>query len=378
MAKYSPKTKKYVQQALRKYERGELQSGRTGRRVMSRRQAIAVGLSEARKKGAKARQPRRQQEKLAGKKTETLRHYSSHTVKISHPEKIFFPDSGITKGDLINYYEQIAETMLPHVRDRVVAMHRFPDGIKGEAFYQKEVPDYFPDWIERTNVKKEKGSIEQLMINNIETLIYLANQACITPHIWLSRVDRLNDPDRMIFDLDPSDGTFGPIRDGAKLLRDVLEEVGLRSFVMTTGSRGLHVVAPLDREADFDTVRNFARQVAEWVASQQPKQLTTEQRKEKRGKRVFVDYLRNSYGQHGVAPYAVRANPGAPVATPLGWDELGKRGLHPRKYTLRNLSQRLVNRDDPWKEIKKQPGSVIKAERKFRALIGAEERKDER
>ncbi|MGH8546389.1 MAG: DNA polymerase domain-containing protein, partial [Gammaproteobacteria bacterium] len=188
-----------------------------------------------------------------------VRSYGSHTVKISKSDKVFFPDSGITKGDLVDYYEQIAETMLPHVRERVVAMHRFPDGIRGEAFYQKEVPDYFPDWIDRIQVKKTGGSIEQLMINNIETLIYLANQACITPHIWLARADRLNHPDRVIFDLDPSDGAFRPLRDGAKALRQILEEIGLKAFVMTTGSRGLHVVAPLDRETDFDTVRGFAR-----------------------------------------------------------------------------------------------------------------------
>jgi bifunctional non-homologous end joining protein LigD len=367
MAKYSPKTRK----------RGELRSGRTGKKITGRRQAIAVGLAEAGKKGTKAPQRRRRQKKLE-RKIETLRRYGSHTVKISRPEKVFFPDSGITKGDLIDYYEQIGKTMLPHVRERVVAMHRFPDGITGEAFYQKEVPGYFPDWIERIKVKKEGGSLEQLMINNVETLIYLANQACITPHIWLARTDRLDYPDRMIFDLDPSDGAFGPIRDGAHLMRDILEKVGLKPFVMTTGSRGLHIVAPLDRKVDFDTVRNLARQIAEWVASQQPERFTTEQRKEKRGKRVFVDYLRNAYGQHGVAPYAVRAKPGAPVATPLDWDELGKRGLHARKHTLRNLSSRLANRGDPWKEIKNHAGSVTRAEREFTVLTGAQERKDER
>lgn len=302
-----------------------------------------------------------------------MRRYGSRTVKISNPDKVFFPDAGITKGDLIDYYEEIAETMLPHVRERVVAMHRFPNGIRGEAFYQKEVPDYFPDWIERTTVKKEKGSIEQLMINNTETLVYLANQACITPHTWLARVDRLNYPDRMVFDLDPPDGAFQAVREGAKALRELLEEVGLKTFVMTTGSRGLHVVAPLDRKADFDVVHSFARQVAEWLASRHPKRFTIEQRKQKRRKRVFVDYLRNSYGQHGVAPYAVRAKPGAPVATPLDWDELGKRGLHSRKYTLRNVGRRLTDRGDPWEAIKKHAGSVTKAEPKLTALIGAEE-----
>jgi bifunctional non-homologous end joining protein LigD len=307
-------------------------------------------------------------------KTEMVRRYGSHTVKVSNPDKVFFP-GGITKGDLIDYYEEIAETMLPHVRERVVAMERFPDGINGEAFYQKKVPHYFPDWIETIKVKKEGGSIEQVMINNVETLIYLANQACITPHIWLARADRLNYPDRMIFDLDPSDEAFGSVRDGARLLRDVLEEVGLESFVMTTGSKGLHVVAPLDRKADFDTVRSFARQLAEWLASRHSNRFTTEQRKEKRRRRVFVDYLRNSYGQHGVAPYAVRAKPEAPVATPLNWDELDKRGLHSRKYTLRNLSQRLADRDDPWKEIKKHAGSVTRAEQEFSALTRAEEAK---
>jgi bifunctional non-homologous end joining protein LigD len=369
MAKYSRKTKKYVQQALGKGERG-LQSGRTSKKATSRGQVVAVGLSKAQKKRTKRSQRRRGPKKLE-RGTEALRRYGSHTVKISHPEKVLFPESGITKGDLIDYYERIADIMLPHVRDRVVAMHRFPDGIAGEAFYQKEVPDYFPDWIDRINVKKEGGSLEQLMINNPETLVYLANQACITPHIWPALADRLHYPDRVIFDFDPSNGAFGHIREGAKLVRDLLESVGLKAFVMTTGSRGLHIVAPLDRKADFDTVRNFARQVAEWTVSRQPERFTIEQRKEKRGERVFVDYLRNSYAQHGVAPYAVRAKPGAPVATPLDWDELGKRGLHPRKYTLRNLFKRLADRDDPWKEIKRYPGSVTRAEHEFAALTGA-------
>lgn len=293
-----------------------------------------------------------------------------HTIEVNRSEKVLFPEEGITKGDLIDYYERVADTMLPHMRDRPLTMQRFPDGIEDQGFYQKEAPDYFPDWIRRTviHVEEDEEDQEQIVCDDKATLVYLANQACITPHIWLSRADKLHHPDKLIFDFDPADDEFGPIRWAAKALRDLLDEVGLPAFVMTTGSRGLHVVTPLDRGDDFDTVRAFARNVADLLAKRHADRLTTAQRKQKRERRLFVDYLRNSYAQNSVAPYAVRALTGAPVACPLDWDELGDPGMHARRYTMENIFRRLGQKEDPWQGMMRRARSLDEPREKLSEL----------
>jgi bifunctional non-homologous end joining protein LigD len=275
-----------------------------------------------------------------------------YIVETSNEDKVFFSQSEITKGDLIQYYRDVAPVMLPHVQGRPVTMHRFPEGIQEEGFYHKEIPDYFPEWVDRVTVRKKEGGInEQVVCNNAATLVYLANQACITLHTWLSRADRLNFPDKLVFDLDPPDEDFEPVRAAAFPLKERLETLGLQPFVMTTGSRGVHVVTPLDGSQDFDTVRAFAENLADSLAKEDPRHLTTEQRKNKRGTRVFVDVLRNSYAQTSVAPYAVRAKPGAPIATPLEWDEMEDASTTSQKYNLRNIFQKMDQKDDPWKSI---------------------------
>lgn len=271
------------------------------------------------------------------------------TVELSHVDKVLFPEDGLTKGDLIEYYRKVSDAMLPHLRGRAVSMHRFPDGLDGDDFYQKETPDHFPDWIRTERVAKEGGTVRHVVCDDAATLVYLANQACITPHVWLSRVDRLRHPDRMVFDLDPSDGTVAEVRRAARRVREALEELELVPYLMTTGSRGFHVWVPLPRREDFDHVRAFAHDLARVLAARHPERLTVEHRKERRGERVFLDYLRNGYAQTAVPPYAVRARPGAPVATPLEWDELG--GMEPRRYTVRNVLKRLAQKQDPWRMI---------------------------
>jgi bifunctional non-homologous end joining protein LigD len=273
-------------------------------------------------------------------------------MRISHPDKILFPDIRLTKADLGRYYSGISGVMLAHLKDRPVSMERFPDGIMGESFYQKEVPDYFPDWIDRISIDLKQGeSRTQLVCNSKATLVYLADQACITPHVWLSKANKLDFPDRMIFDLDPPDNDFEIVRKAAKLFHETLVEIGLPSFVMTTGSRGLHVVVPLDCSRRFDRVHSLAKKIADYVAQESPQLLTTEIRKDKRKDRLFVDYLRNSYGQTTVAPYAVRAKPGAPVATPIDWKELSDRRLHSKSYNVGNIFRRLGQKPDPWKTL---------------------------
>jgi bifunctional non-homologous end joining protein LigD len=294
---------------------------------------------------------------------------AGRTIEVSRPDKVLFPDDGISKRDLVEYYMRVAGVMLPHVRDRPVAMKRFPEGIRGHVFFQKQVPDHFPDWIPRTKVRTEqKGTQEHAVIGDAATLAYLADQACIEPHAWLSRADRLDHPDQMVFDLDPSTEDLGPVRNCARIIRDALEEVGLTPYLKTSGSKGFHVAVPLDRAADFDTVRAFARGVAEVVAAGDPELFTTEQRKGKRKGRVYIDVMRNAYLQTTIPPYAVRALPGAPVATPLEWNELGR--VEPQTFTMANLFRRLAQRDDPWQGIGRRAHSIGDSEDLLAKLRG--------
>jgi bifunctional non-homologous end joining protein LigD len=278
----------------------------------------------------------------------TERRVGRRTVTVTHPDKVMFPDDGITKAELVDYYVEVAAVMIPHIRDRPLTQQRFPDGIDGGTFWHKQIPGYFPSWVPRVGVRTEKGPQEQILCNEAATLAYLANQNCITPHVWLSRADRLHQPDQIIVDLDPPGDDFEPVRQGALLTKAILEDIGLVPFVKTTGSKGLHVAAPLRRGTDFEDVREFSRALAGVLAARDER-LTTEVRKDKRRGRVFVDVGRNAYGQTAVPPYAVRARPGAPVATPLDWEEVRDRRLSPRRYTLRNLGRRLSRDGDPWK-----------------------------
>src|SRR5262252_2412225 len=276
---------------------------------------------------------------MTGEKRKTGR----KTIELSNAGKVLFPGEEITKRDLARYYRGVAGQMLPLLRDRPVSMTRFPDGITVPGIVQKNVPAYFPDWITRARVWKEGGSLQQMICDKPATLVYLAGQACIELHAFLSRLDRIRDPDQLIFDLDPPDDhRFDDVRVCALRLRDLLsDELGLPAFVKTTGGKGLHVHVPLNPADDFDAVRKFARQVAEVLATRNPDLVTTEQRKDKRGPRIYADIMRNAYAQLAVAPYSVRARPGAPVATPLSWDEVADKNLSPHQFTLRTLPDRI-------------------------------------
>ncbi|WP_330454920.1 MULTISPECIES: non-homologous end-joining DNA ligase [unclassified Streptomyces] len=266
--------------------------------------------------------------------------------EISRPEKVLFPDDGITKAGLADYYRTVARRMLPHLRDRPLMLERLPDGIDGHGFMQKDVPDYFPDWVHHVELPKEDGTVTYPIADDTATLVYLAGQACVTPHRFLSRADRPHHPDRMVFDLDPPGDDFAPVREAALGLHGLLDELELPSLVMTTGSRGLHVVVALDRRDDFDGVRAFARAVADALVAREPDRFTTEARKKARGDRLYLDVQRNAYAQTAVAPYAVRARPGAPVAAPLAWEDVDDPDLDARRWTLRDADA-LLDRD-PW------------------------------
>jgi bifunctional non-homologous end joining protein LigD len=290
--------------------------------------------------------------------------------KISKPGKVLFPDDGITKGDLAGYYAGVARVMLPLVRGRPIMMQRFPDGIDREPIIQQRAPDYFPPWIKRAKTKKRMGgSVTHAVIDNTDTLAFLVDQACITPHVWLARADDLERPDQMIFDLDPPAGRFKLACEAARAVHEVLGEVGLPAFVKTTGGKGLHVQVPLKRHSSFDEVRAFAREIAALIASRNPRRFTTEQRKPKRKGRVYLDVMRNAYGQTAVAPYAVRARKGAPVATPLAWEELEDRRLAPDQFTVKTVPRRLERRPDPWRANTRAARALGPARRRFAMLL---------
>jgi bifunctional non-homologous end joining protein LigD len=291
-------------------------------------------------------------------------------IPVSNPDKLLFPDDGITKAEVVDYYRRIAGWALPFLRDRPVTMERFPDGIGGQRLVQKSAPAYFPAWIPRAEVRKAGGTVEHPLCPDAATLAYLASQACVTPHVWLSRVDRPDHPDQLIFDLDPPGDGFPDARAAALWLRALLDELGLPSLVKTTGGKGLHVVVPLDRRADFDTVRRFARDAAEVLAARHPDRLTVEQRKDKRHGRLYLDSMRNAYAQTAAPPYVLRARPGAPVATPLAWGEVEDASLHPDRFTIRTIFDRLDGDDDPWRGARRGR-SLSRARARLDALLAA-------
>jgi len=285
-----------------------------------------------------------------------------YLIKTSNEDKILFPKDNITKGDLINYYREIGPIMVPYTKDRPISMVRYPDGIKGEGWYQKDAGTYFPDWIKIYPVKKKDGTVTNyVLINNTATLVYLANQAVIAQHIWLSRTSKIDYPDRMIFDFDPSGKDFSMVQRGALICKDLLDQLELPSFVMTTGSRGLHVVVPLKRLHTFEWVKTFAYDLATLMVEYHPDLFTLEMRKVNRKKLIFIDTLRNAFGQTGVAPYSVRPKPGAPIATPITWKEVKSPTLKPNKWNINNIFSRIEKVGDLWKGMDKHAVSLKKA-----------------
>ena len=279
-------------------------------------------------------------------------------VPITHPEKVLFPD-GITKADLAAYYRDVAATMLAHVRDRPISMQRFNAGIERGGFFQKDLPRGAPDWIRTVEVPKRGGTVRHVLANETATLLWLANQNCITPHVFTARADRLDRPDRIVWDLDPSgEDEFPLVRRTALALGALLRDAGCEPFAMVTGSRGIHVVVAIRRRYGFDAVRDAALAVAEALAERRPGELTTAFRKEKRQGRLFLDVNRNGRAQTAVPPYAPRPRRGAPVATPLRWDELEDGALRPDGWTLRTVLGRLERDGDPWADIARSAGGL--------------------
>lgn len=272
-------------------------------------------------------------------------------VEITHPDKLLFPDDGITKADLAGYYRAIAPVMLPHIVGRPVTLERFNRGITGPAIYQKNVVKGFPAWLERVEVPKKDGTIHHVVVRDVNGLLWLANQNSITPHVWVSRVPKIMKPDVAIFDLDPSVDDDDKLRAAALLLRDALDQLGLRSWVKTSGSKGLHIAVPLDARSSYGAVARFAHGVGELVTQRHPHLFTREFYKKDRGDRVLVDTGRNDYSATFAAAYAVRPKPGAPVSAPCTWDEIESGNVGPRSFTLKNLPARVERLGDLWADL---------------------------
>jgi bifunctional non-homologous end joining protein LigD len=301
-------------------------------------------------------------------KAETL-HVEDHDIKVSKPDKELFPDDDVSKSDMIDHYRAVADVMLPHLKGRPLTMRRFPDGIEGDGFFQKHASEYFPDWVRVVEVpQREEGTVNHVVCEDEATLAYLANQAAVEFHVWLSTLEDLEHPDRLVIDIDPpKDAPVETLRSVARSVRDLYTEVGLTPYTQATGGRGFHVAAPLDRSTDFDAVRDFAERLADRLASQEPDLLTTEQRKNKRGDRIFLDVNRNAYGQTFVAPYSLRARPGAGVATPLDWSELGR--ATPGGSTIATIRRRLAQKKaDPWADMDAHAGSAGEAAERLEGL----------
>ncbi|KAA5838242.1 non-homologous end-joining DNA ligase [Saccharopolyspora hirsuta] len=272
--------------------------------------------------------------------------------EVSNPDKVLYPDAGYRKQDVLDYYRSVADAMVPHTRGKPVTLRRFPDGIDDGGFFQKEASDHFPDWVRVVSVPQrgERGVVHHAVVDDAATLLYLAGQACLEFHIALSTVDDLERPVLVVLDLDPPDGVgLTELREVTRRMCERFRDAGLQPHVQATGGRGFHVAAPLRAERGFDEVRAELRELAGEAVRDEPRRLTVEQRKDKRGDRIFLDTNRNAYGQTMIAPYSLRARPGAPAATPLDLDELGR--ARPQSHGLANMARRLAQKDDPWADL---------------------------
>lgn len=246
-------------------------------------------------------------------------------IEITHPDKIIFPQAKLTKEDVARFYDKISDFLLPHLKDRPLTLHRFPEGIGSEGFYQKNIPDYFPDFIPRIEVSTQTGMNIQTYCNSKKELLYLVNQNTISFHPWLSKKDHPEKPDKVVFDLDPSENDFEEVKKAAKIIRQfLLQEKEIDPKLMTTGKNGLHVWWSITPDRTFDEQREDIKEMALTLEKNHPEIFTTELKKSKRGKKIFIDYLRNAYAQTSVAPFSLRAHESAGVATPLEWDELNR------------------------------------------------------
>lgn len=289
---------------------------------------------------------------------------------ITHPEKVLFPADGITKGELASYYELVAPHLVPQISGRPITMERFPSGIGGKGFMQKNLSSGFPEWLKRVEVPKKGGVVNYPLVKTAQDLLWLANQNCITLHAWTSRVPDLMFPDICVFDLDPSEDQPDVLRVAALAVRDLLAELGLASWVKTSGSKGFHIVVPLDGKTDFEGVVSFTHAIALLLVQRDPTNLTLEFLKADRGKRIYVDIGRNIPGATVAVPYTVRPKRGAPVSAPCTWEEVERGTVDPQSFTLRTMAERLDRVGDLWADMQANGQSLADPMRQVELLGG--------
>lgn len=294
---------------------------------------------------------------------------AGRTVRITHPERVLFPDDGFTKADLAAYHHSVADVLVRHLVDRPLMLQRFPEGIGGDGFYQKSAGRGVAAWIPTFEVPKEGGTVVHPLVGDEAALLALTNLSTVSFHRWPSRIDDLDHPDLLVVDLDPSTDDFEAVRQAARQTRRVLEELDLAPYVQVTGSRGLHVVAPLDRSADTEAVAAFARDVARLLSLRHPDKLTAEFHKVERRDRLYVDTARNGYAQTVVAPYSVRPRRGAPVATPITWEELDDAALRADTWTIETVPGRVADVGDPWADLGRHARSLTSRRAGLNALL---------
>jgi bifunctional non-homologous end joining protein LigD len=288
---------------------------------------------------------------------------------ITHPEKVLFPDDGITKGDLAAYYDAMAPVMVPHLRGRPITMERYPAGIGAKGFWQKDVSKGFPPWLQRVEVPKKDGVVHYPVVTDTRALLWITNQNTITQHVWTSRTPRLDYPDLCVFDLDPSQDDAGAVRAAAIGLRDLLEELALPSWIKTSGSKGFHIVVPIDGKTHIEPVAHFANAVGALLVSLAADRLTQEFSKADRQGRIYVDTGRNGFSATFAAAYTVRAKRGAPVSAPCTWEEVERGAVHPGTFTLRNMPERIASVGDLWADMRRRARSLKRPMEKLRRLM---------
>jgi bifunctional non-homologous end joining protein LigD len=296
---------------------------------------------------------------VAKKATQSIE-LDGHTISLSSADRVVFPDSGITKGEIVEYYQDIAAVMVPELRGRALSMERFTKGIEGGGFFQKHWQKHYPVWIDSVTFGG-KTVVKYPICDTQAALVYFANQGAIALHVITSRKQTLHNPDLVVFDLDPPEDGFELVRKTARILHDVLDELGLAAFVKTTGSKGLHVIAPLDDKATFEEVHTLCHELSAHLVARHPDLITTEFYKAKRAGRLYFDTARNALGSTFVAAYSLRGKPGAPVSAPIEWKELDDKKLRSDGFTLKNMRQRLDKQGDLWRDLRKYPGSAAKA-----------------
>ena len=280
---------------------------------------------------------------------------------ITHPEKVLFPEDGITKGDLAAYYEAISPLMLPYLRGRPITMERYPSGIDAKGFFQKNVAKGFPEWLERVEVPKKGGTVQHPLVADVRSLLWLANQNCITPHAWPSRVPDLRHPDLCVFDLDPTQEDADALRAAALAVRDLLLELKLQSWVKTSGSKGFHIFVPLEPGTSFRDTARFSDRAGAVLVKRHPDLLTQEFAKVDREGRILIDTGRNGYSATFAAAYAVRPRNGAPVSAPATWEEVESGAVGPATFTVKTMEKRVAEAGDLWSALFDTPQPLRQA-----------------